>query len=391
MSAAKVYYIFIALINIGFACTLTAYAPFLESIGLTLGQIALVNSIFWATIILAELPTGMLADGKSRAWSLKAGTLSFVIGATLYLFADDIVSASIAEIFIAIGEAFFTGAMTAWVTDALDREGKKDQVRKVFATNSIIRGSIFLVGGLVGSLIGIHNYQLIWLPFAISSLAAFFFAHKYMNGQGEPLETVTEIQAFKLSVALLTKSRALIWVSAALIIFGAVVSFNHYWALYFKPIVGQIGLGLYVWPLMSLGFIGSGMFVRRVKLSSGDEGKLITLSILLSGVGLVMIALVSGLPMLFSALIIHELGRGMFVPLTDSFVQHRIHTSYRATFGSLQSFIGRIGFAAVPFIVWLTLDGKPDSTDTIEMVWLICGVILLIGSLGLWFTRPRAK
>ncbi len=391
MSAAKIYYIFIALINIGFACTLTAYAPFLESIGLTLSQIALVNSIFWTTIILAELPTGMLADGKSRAWSLKAGALSFVIGATLYLFADGVVSASIAEIWIAIGEAFFTGAMTAWVTDALDREGNKDQVRKVFATNAVIRGSIFLVGGLVGSLIGIHNYQLIWLPFAISSLVAFLFAHKYMNGQGEPLETVTEIQAFKLSVATLVKSRALIWVSAALIIFGAVVSFNHYWAIFFKPLVGQIGLGLYVWPLMSVGFIGSGMFVRRVQLPEGGEAKLITLSILLSGVGLVMIAMVSGLPMLFSALMIHELGRGLFQPLTDSFVQHRIHTSYRATFGSLQSFIGRIGFAAVPFVVFLMIDGKPNDPKIIELVWLVCGIALVLGAAGLWFTRPREK
>ncbi|NQV90113.1 hypothetical protein HQ487_01760 [Candidatus Uhrbacteria bacterium] len=73
MSATRTYYVFTAFIYIGLGATVTAYTPFLQSIGLSLSQIALVNAIFWSVIILSELPTGMLADGRSRAYSLKLG------------------------------------------------------------------------------------------------------------------------------------------------------------------------------------------------------------------------------------------------------------------------------------------------------------------------------
>lgn len=75
-------------------------------------------------------------------------------------------------------------------------------------------------------------------------------------------------------------------------------------------------------------------------------------------------------------------GRGFFQPLTESFVQHRVHTSYRATFGSLQSFLGRIGFAVVPLVVWLFIADKPNTSATISLVWIICLIVLLLGATG---------
>lgn len=388
MSAARTYYLFFALIHIGFGSTVTAYAPFLQSIGLTLAEIALVNAIFWTVIIAAELPTGMLADGRSRAYSLKLGGVFYALGALAYIFAHSFWTAALAEVLIGIGNAFISGAGAAWIADALTREGRESELRHVYATESLIRSLLMLAGGFVGALIALWEPRLIWAPFVVTSLGASFVAHRLMNGQGEPLEYVTELEAFRRALAHLRRSRALIWLVCSLIVFGAVVSFNHYWALFFLPQVGQLGLA-FIWPVMYLGLIGASQLIRRLTLPVGGEAPMIVLSVLLSGVGLLGVALIPGLWLALPALVVHELGRGFFQPLTDSFVQHRIHTSYRATFGSLQSFLGRIGFAVVPLVVYLFIAEEPNTPSTIILVWIACAIVLILGALALWFTRPR--
>ncbi|NQV89439.1 MAG: MFS transporter [Parcubacteria group bacterium] len=391
MSAARTYYLFFALIHIGMGATVTAYTPFLqETVGLSLAEIGLVNTVFWAVLILSELPTGMLADGKSRAFSLKVGALFFGAGALAYTQATDFFSAAMAESLIGVGGAFVSGAGTAWIADALHREGRAEELSHVYATESLIKSVLLLLGGFVGVSISLVDPRLIWVPFAVSAPLAALVAHKLMNGQGEPLEYVGELMAFRLALRQLLRSRALLWVIAALMCFGPVIAFNHYWAIYFKAQVGQVGLA-YIWPVIYLGLIAGAQLIRRLRVPQGSEANLIVLALVLTGSGLMITASVHGLWFSLPAVVLHEFGRGLFQPLTDSFVQHRVESSYRATFGSLQSFLGRMGFAIVPLVVWVFIVDKPNSQETIQSVWIICGSVITLSAVGLWFTRPRAR
>lgn len=366
----------------------TAYAPFLISIGLTLGEVSLVNAAFWATIVLAEIPTGLFADGKSRVWSLKMGCVFFTLGAFAYLFANGFWSVLFSECVIGIGMAFFSGAETAWVTDALHREGRDHERRNVFATASVIRGCVYVVGGFLGSLIAHSNPRLIWLPMVFTSPLAFFVVHKLMNGQGEPMHRLTEKEAMRASLSLLKSSRALVWVIVMMVVYGAVISFNHFWSPYFQPIVGTMGLS-WVWAVIYIAFALAAVFVRRLTIPQGDEAMWIVASVVMAGVGLAGAGLCSGLLFSLSAVIIHECGRGMFIPLVDSFVQHRVESGYRATFGSLQSLLGRIGLVIAPVLIWLTIRHDPNTPETISFVWFACGIVLVIGALILFLFRPR--
>jgi MFS family permease len=388
MSATQIYYWFSALLGLGMGATATVYAPFLLSIGLSLGEIALVNAIFWTILIVAELPTGMFADGRSRAFSLKAGMIFQGLGAAVYFIAEGFWSVAVAEGLIGIGMAFMSGAQQAWISDALTREGKFEQIRRVFATENLIRTSVLILGGFIGTVLAFISYSLIWVPMIFTSVLAACVSHRHMNGQGEPMERITEREAFAYSWRHLLWSRALKWVIGSMILFGGVVSFNHFWSPYFETKVGTLGLS-WVWTLIYLGYMPSSWMIRRMTFAIGRETHLIILSLLLSGAGLVIITIFSGLIAPLAAVMIHEFGRGMFQPLTDSFVQHRVHSSYRATFGSLQSFLGRIGFAIVPLIVWIMIEGEPNSPETIAIVWLACGSLLVVGSIVFWFARPQ--
>lgn len=382
------YYLYDAVVDFGLAMTVTAYAPFLISIGLTLGEVSLINAFFWLTIVLAEIPTGMLADGKSRAWSLKMGCVFFTLGAFAYLFANGFWSALVCECVIGIGMAFFSGAEQAWVTDALHREGRDHERRKVFATAGVIRGFVMVVGGFLGSIFALSNARLIWLPMIITSPLAWLVVHKLMNGQGEPIHKMTEVEALRASVSLLKSNRSLKWVIGMMFVFGAVISFNHFWSPYFQPLVGTMGLS-WVWAIMYIGLALSAVIVRRLSIPQGQEAAWIAASVVVTGIGLGGVGLSSGLLLPLFMATMHECGRGMLGPLVDSFVQHRVESGYRATFGSLQSLLGKISLAIVPALIWLTIRHDPNTPETIRFVWFVCGLVLIIGSLMLFLVRPR--
>ncbi|MBM5790130.1 MFS transporter, partial [Candidatus Parcubacteria bacterium] len=285
MSATRLYYLFSALIGLGLGATVTVYVPFLLAIGLTLSQVALVNALFWAILIAFELPTGLFADGRSRAFSLAAGAAFHALGGLAYLCAVGFWSAAFAEGLIAVGMAFLSGAQQAWIADALSREGRDGELRRVYANEAIIRAGLFLIGGLIGVLIALLSYRLIWLPVVVTSLGAVVLCRVRMNGQGEPLERVGEREAFARSWARLRQSRALIWVVGAMVLFGTVVSFNHFWAPYFETQVGTLGLS-WVWAVIYIAYSAAGYRVRHLTIPQGTEGGYIALALLLCGVSL---------------------------------------------------------------------------------------------------------
>ncbi len=76
MHPAKAYILLIGLFGLAGGFIATTYSPFLISIGLDIGQISLINTVFFGVISLMELPTGMWADGKSRIWSVRMGVIA---------------------------------------------------------------------------------------------------------------------------------------------------------------------------------------------------------------------------------------------------------------------------------------------------------------------------
>lgn len=390
MNPRTTYYLFVALSALGMSCHATAYAPFLRSIGLSLSDIALVNVIFWIAVIVAELPTGLVADGRGRGWSLKIGAVVLVIGELAYFAAQGFWGAVLGEVVIALGLAFFSGAQQAWITDALIHRGEKEDIGKVFATSAAVRGAAALLGGVFGALIASWSLRVPWLLEAGFSLYLAIILQVRLRDEGEPLERITEFEAFRRSWALLRKQYALKWGIAAAVILGLVVPFNHYWTLYFHERVGQNSLGL-IWVVIYLSVVVAGLLVRRLKINQGYETFWIIGALFLAGLGLVLMGLHYGLwlPLVFA--MVHEVGRGAFEPLLDSFTQHRVESSYRATYGSLQSLLGRSGFGLALIGVWWITHGKSNSLPTIQDTFLICGTALSVLALVLWLFRPNGK
>jgi MFS family permease len=383
------YALFCLLMGVGLGSHATIYAPFLDSIGVTLSGMAVVNAFFWVTGALLELPTGMLADGKSRIWSVRIGTAVVMATGCAYAFADGLVSAIVIESLMAVGFAFQSGAESAWLTDALKRKGEDAFLRRAFGTAALSRSAGFLIGGVMGAgVASLGGLRAPWLVGTVFLAGAVLVSFRLMNDDGEPEKRMTEKAAFCASHRMLRKTPALIWAASAAMLFGLVLPFNHYWSLFFRGQVGQAGLG-WLWIPLYGSCVVAGWLVRKSTIPAGKESGGILLGFALAGIGMATIGFMPVLPAAVLMVIVHQVGRGIFLPFLEVFVQHRVESGYRATYGSLQALLAKAGYGTILIAVWIASHDLPSRPSTVVAVWAVCGSLLILSGGVLWFLRPK--
>src|ERR687895_1350836 len=100
---------------------------FLLDAGLTIFEVFVANAAFTAAMALFEVPTGVVADTRGRRASfllseatLAVGTLAYVGVAAIH---GGVGLFSVAGVILGLGFTFYSGAVEAWVVDALKATG----------------------------------------------------------------------------------------------------------------------------------------------------------------------------------------------------------------------------------------------------------------------------
>lgn len=391
MHPVRVYQTLSVLVSFGFSIQATMYVPYLLNLGLTLAEVTLVNAVFLGSIFVLEIPTGMLADGRSRAWSVKTGILIRALGVFDYACAVGFWSSLFAEAIIGFGAAFISGAFQAWLVDALKKRGEDCDLRRVFASTGALMALTALAASIVGSRINIIHPRLVWAVGGVFTLAAWFLSLRWMNGdEGEaPLdERVGEWVALRLTLAGLRRNRGLRWGAAAATAFGLVLPFNYYWAPFYGERVGTHNL-VWVWVPIYVATALSGYLVKRGSLRIAHDTTGIVVALAVAGVGLAAIGTGPGFLIPLGWTVLHEFGRGLYAPHSSTFFQHRFESANRATAGSVQSFIETCGWTLILLVVTATTWHAPSTGSTITTVWAINGMLLVLASFLLWHLRPR--
>lgn len=161
---------------------------FLLGTGLSLLQVFVANAIFTGSMALFEVPTGIVADTRGRRTSfllsltlLLLGTLAYVAAAPLSLGFGGIVAASVV---LGLGYTFYSGAVEAWLVDALNASGFEGPVDRVLARGSMISSIAMFVGSVSGGLIGGMDLAWPYLLRCVLLFAAFAIAWRYMHDIG---------------------------------------------------------------------------------------------------------------------------------------------------------------------------------------------------------------
>ena len=109
---------------------------FLLDAGLSNLEAFAANAFFTAGMMLFEVPTGIVADTVGRRASYLLGTLTLSGSTLLYVLLWQLEAAfwtwAIVSILIGLGFTFFSGAVEAWLVDALAATGFTGEIETVF-------------------------------------------------------------------------------------------------------------------------------------------------------------------------------------------------------------------------------------------------------------------
>ena len=168
---------------------------FLLDAGLTNAQAFAANAFFTAGLVLFEVPTGVVADTRGRRMSYLLGSLTLTIATVAYLWMWRIHAPfwawALASIFLGLGFTFFSGAVQAWLVDALKASGFDGKLESVFAKGKIVDGIAMLTGSVAGGYIAqVTSLGVPYIARAAALALSFVLAFLLMRDVGfEPRRT----------------------------------------------------------------------------------------------------------------------------------------------------------------------------------------------------------
>src|SRR5687768_13911413 len=133
---------------------------FLLDAGLNNLEAFAANAFFTAGMMIFEVPTGVVADTRGRRVSYLLGTSTLAVSTLLYLLLWRVSAPfwawALTSALLGLGFTFFSGAVQAWLVDALTfngyfREGGK--LEDVLGRGEIVEGAAMLCGSVAGGVI----------------------------------------------------------------------------------------------------------------------------------------------------------------------------------------------------------------------------------------------
>jgi MFS family permease len=145
---------------------------FLLDAGLSNLEAFAANAFFTAGMVLFEIPTGVVADTAGRRLSYLLGTVTLSASTLLYVLLWQIEAPfwawAVVSMLIGLGYTFFSGAVEAWLVDALTATGFTGSVDSVFGRGQVVSGAAMLGGSVAGGFIA--EQSSLAVPFLLRGL-----------------------------------------------------------------------------------------------------------------------------------------------------------------------------------------------------------------------------
>jgi MFS family permease len=161
---------------------------FLLDAGLSFFEVFVANAAFSAGMVVFEIPTGVIADTLGRRVSFLLSVS--VLGVTTLMYVAlaqveaGVVAFALVSVGMGLGFTFYSGAMEAWLVDALAATGYRGLLDRVFARGQQITGAAMLVGTVGGGLLGQIDLSLPYLVRSALLAAVFVVAYAVMHDIG---------------------------------------------------------------------------------------------------------------------------------------------------------------------------------------------------------------
>jgi MFS transporter, DHA3 family, tetracycline resistance protein len=361
MNATSVYLRSESIAGLLFYMWGVAYSPYLIiEADLTPFRLLILGTILEVTVLLCEVPTGVLADTVSRRASVIAGFIIQGGGFLLLGLSTWWPFIVLSQVMWGLGYTFTSGADVAWITDEVGEETaaplyvRAAQRWQIFAVVGIVIGTLLLTIdlGLPIALSGaLQIIAGVWLIFVMPETRK-----RPERAAGASLRGST--------AATFRKGISVVRLHPILLLIFAVVAFDglssegldRLFGLHFVeeigfPSLGGLDVGLW-WGIIDGGglllAIGAGEYVRRrVDLTSHREaGRALAFIYLAIMLGIVAFGSTTTFVLALGAFWVVALLREVADPVLTAWINQGLDSDSRATVNSMSSQVGAFGEAA---------------------------------------------
>jgi len=369
---------------------------FLLDAGLSNFEAFAANAFFTAGMVVFEIPTGVVADTVGRKASYLLGTATLAASTALYwllwVWHSPFVWWAIASALLGLGFTFFSGAVEAWLVDAMAFTGYTGSLEAVFGRGLVVTGIAMFAGSVLGGVAA--QASDLGMPFVLRAailVVMFVVAAALMKDLGfEPDRSPGPVAATRhvLSQSLQhgLGNRPVRWMILSAPFAGGVGVYAFYalqpylLEIYGDPSAYSIaGLAAAV---LSLAQIVGGVFAPRLR---GLFAKRTTTIIGASSTSVVVLVLLGITSIFWLAVVLIAVWGFVFAiagPVRQAYLNDMIPTKARATVLSFDSLFGSIGGVVVQPAL-----GRAADLSGYGASLVIGGIVELVGIPFLFASR----
>ena len=171
-SIQRVYYVLLLGNTLAASLIWGINTIFLLDAGLNNLEAFAANAFFTAGMLIFEVPTGIVADTIGRRVSYLLGTVTLAITTILYVMLWQIEGPfwawALVSLLLGLGFTFFSGAVEAWLVDALQATGYTGDLEHVFGRGQVVSGIAMLTGSVAGGYIA--QVTTLGVPFVLRGI-----------------------------------------------------------------------------------------------------------------------------------------------------------------------------------------------------------------------------
>jgi len=330
---------------------------FLLDAGLSNLEAFAANAFFTAGMVMFEIPTGVVADTIGRRISYLAGTVTLMATTLLYVMLWQVEGPfwawALVSVLLGLGFTFFSGAVEAWLVDALEATGYDGSLEAIFGKGQIVTG----IGMLTGSVVGGYVAQLtsLGVPFVMRAavlLVMFGFAFTVMRDIGFTAKksegTLTEMKLIATaSVDHGLRVPSVRWLMLASP-FTAGVGIYAFYALqpYLLELIGDpeaYGIAGITAALVAGAQIVGGIAAPRIRGLFRLRTSALLFAIAAGATTLLLIGLIENFWVVVGLIAIWAMLFAASMPIRQSYLNGMIPSAQRATILSFDSMLGSSG------------------------------------------------
>ncbi|MEM9202332.1 MAG: MFS transporter [Actinomycetota bacterium] len=330
---------------------------FLLDAGLSVQAVFFVNAVFSAGMVIFEIPTGVIADTLGRRTSYLLAIAVLAVTTILYLICAETESGpwafGLVSVFMGLGFTFYSGALEAWLVDALRSVGESGELDHIFARAAQVTGVAMLTGTTAGGFLGQLDLS---VPFVVRGLllaGLFGLAFRNMFDLGfapRPLELANigaELRnQTQVGVTFGWRHPGMRLLMLSGLIRGAFMSYAFY---AMQPYLLELLESDQIWvvgvitALMSISMIGGNQLVELLTRRCRRRSTIILGGSLATTVGLIGMGITSDFFVAVACFLLVTTSMGVITPVRQAYVHHVAPTEQRATVISFDAMVASIG------------------------------------------------